>query len=222
MTDCEHRRVDLGAYALGGLSVDETAAAEAHLAECAACRAEHAELVGAVELLAAADEAPPQVPARVRDRVVAATARRGARRRWAAAVAGAAAVAALLGAVAGWQFAPAAPSPVAVPLQEVEPFEASGWATFAHGDDGVVVSLELDGLEPLDDPGVYEAWLSTGDDGIVSIGQLEVGDESVAAELPASGSLDDYRYLWVTAEPDGGDPAHEGPTVVRAPVPEPR
>ena len=38
-------------------------------------------------------------------------------------------------------------------------------------------------------------------------------------ELTAPGSLEDYRGLWVTAEPDRRDPAHEGPTVVRARLP---
>lgn len=44
MSAVEHDRESLGAYVLGGLSPDETRAVDAHLAECADCRREVAEL----------------------------------------------------------------------------------------------------------------------------------------------------------------------------------
>jgi hypothetical protein len=39
-------------------------------------------------------------------------------------------------------------------------------------------------------------------------------------EATVDGDLDAYRGVWLTAEPDGRNPAHEGPTVVRGSVPD--
>ncbi|MGW7821069.1 zf-HC2 domain-containing protein [Streptomyces puniciscabiei] len=50
--DHDALRLLLGAYVLGALSPAETARVRAHLAECDACRAEHAELAGLPALLA--------------------------------------------------------------------------------------------------------------------------------------------------------------------------
>lgn len=218
MNACE-RRHDLGAYVLGGLEPEETREVTEHLRTCASCRRHHAEIATTPDLLALAAAAPPRVPGRVRDRVVAQTARARSRRRWTAGVAVAASVAALLGGLVGWQLAPEPEPRVAVPLEASEPFEASGWAWLSSEADGVDVSLELAGLEPLSEPEVYEAWLYTEDERIVSIGQLPADDPDITISLRAPGSLDDYRGLWVTAEPDLRDPAHEGPTVVRARLP---
>lgn len=217
MTGCAPHRHDLGAYVLAGLEPADVPALEAHLAVCAECQAEHAELAGAPRLLARALDAPPPVPGRVRDRVVADAARRRARRRWTVTAAAAALLAALVGGVVGWQLAPAPPREVAVPLEAVDPFDGSGWAAFRTEDAAVLVRLELAGLEPLTAPEVYEAWLSTTDGRIVSIGQLPAGEGTV--ELTAQGPIEDYRGFWITAEPDRRDPAHDGPTVLRAPVP---
>ncbi|GLX10248.1 zf-HC2 domain-containing protein [Microbispora sp. NBRC 16548] len=49
---CEEVRISLGAYVLGALDAEETAEVEAHLENCAACRAELAELSGLPPLLA--------------------------------------------------------------------------------------------------------------------------------------------------------------------------
>jgi anti-sigma-K factor RskA len=220
---CDDVRRDLGAYVLGGLEPAETHAVESHLAGCAACRAEHVELAGLPALLHLAQDAPPRAPGRVRDRVVAAAARRQLRHRWRLAAAAAAVVAAATGALVGWQLAPGAgPVEIAVPLEDVEPFEASGEVTFRPGDGTIRIRLALDSLEELEEPSVYEAWLYTTDRRVVSIGQLTDTADGLSVELVASGSLDDYRSFWVTAEPDGRDPAHDGPTVVRAAVPDVR
>ena len=106
----EQMRVNLGAYVLGQLPEDESAALEAHLDGCAACTAELGELTPVAAALgdlrthgsgAAADAPPPDLG----DRVVAAvtdSARVAQRRsRWrTAAVAGVAAAVVLVGAVA--------------------------------------------------------------------------------------------------------------------------
>jgi predicted anti-sigma-YlaC factor YlaD len=217
---CGSHREELGAFALQGLAPEDAGRVEEHLSSCPACRTELEELGSAVALLQLADEAPPPAPARLRDQVVAAAARRHTQRRWTAIAAVAATVAALLGGVVGWQIASAPHAEVAIPLQSVEPFEeASGWAMFREEPEGLVVMLELDGLEPLESPGIYEAWMFTTDERTVSIGQLERDREALTVELTAAGSMDDYDGIWITAEPDGRDPAHEGPTVLRAYVP---
>jgi Putative zinc-finger len=57
MSAPEHDRAALGAYALGALDPDETRAVDAHLAGCADCRAEVAEIS---ELHAMLGEVPPE------------------------------------------------------------------------------------------------------------------------------------------------------------------
>ena len=223
MTNCELQE-ELGAYVLGGLKPDEAADITAHLRRCAICRDHHAEIATTPDLLALAASAPPRLPPRVRDRVVAGTARHRLRRRWTAIAAAVAGLAALAGGLLGWLTAPEPAPRIAVPLEAQEPFDVTGWAWLQADDDVLIVELELTGLEPLNEPEVYEAWLYTADERILSIGQFpatddaEVGD-AVVVGLTAPGSLEDYRGLWVTAEPDLRDPAHEGPTVVRARLP---
>lgn len=221
MTDCTAFRHDLGAYVVDGLDAEEARVLAAHLEHCAACRAEHAELVSARSLLDLALEPPPRAPSRLRARVIAAATRRHTRRRWALATAAAVVAAALIGGGTGWYLAPSHPPRVAVPLEDVDPFEASGWVEFRPEADELSVHLDLEGLEPVEEPGVYEAWLSTTDERVVSIGQLTDAEDTVDVELSARGSMADYQGFWITAEPDGRDPAHEGPSVLRAPVPNP-
>lgn len=219
MTGCDVFRPELGALVLGGLDPDDAVAVEAHLAACPDCRAEHADIAGVPALLDLARTAPPQVPARVRDRVVAEASRRRGRTRWFAVAAGIAVVATLSGGLAGWLLAPSEVR-MAVPLEGVEPYEATGWATFWVEGERMVVELEVSALDVLAEPGVYEAWVSTHDDGVHSIGRLDTGaGGSVSVTLTADGGPDAYRAIWITAEPDRRDPAHEGPTVLRAPVP---
>jgi hypothetical protein len=220
--DCADLRELLGAHVLGGLEPDETHLVEQHLEKCPGCRTEHSELVAAPALLDLARDAPPDVPTRVRDRIVAAAAARQVRRRWTLVAAAAAVVVGHVAGAVGWQLAPAPQTEIAVPLETIEPFEASGWAIFDVEGDRVTVRLELDGMDPLAEPEVYEAWMYTHDERIVSIGQLSDVDGAVTVEFTAPGSLDDYRGFWITAEPDWRDPAHEGETVLRAAVPDRR
>lgn len=221
MTRCDDIRVELGGYVLGGLDAGATAEVAAHLDHCAACRREHEQLRGMPDLLDLARVPVPAAPPRVRDRVIAAAARRQARQRlgWVAAVV--VLLAGVGGAVVGWNLASGGEVRVAMPLEAVEPFEADGRAVFAVNQDAVTVRLELEGLAALPSPGVYEAWVASADRTIVSIGQLEVAaDGSVVVDLHAPLPMDQLRYVWVTAEPDAGDPAHAGPTVLRAVVPD--
>lgn len=217
MNACE-RRVDLGAYVLGSLPADERADIEAHLAVCSACRRELTELDELPGLLALAADAVPRPPERVRDRVLAAAVARRLRRRWTALAAAVAVVAALLGGAAVSLLAPPSPS-VAVGLTAVEPFDPEGWAVLEESPGGVAVRLELRDLTRLPPGEVYEAWLSTPDEELVSLGHLRPdGAGAVTATLEADGSLAGYRSFWVTAEPDASS-SHDGPTVVYARLP---
>ena len=108
MTGCAHVRLELGGYVLGGLEPAEAEAVREHLARCAACAAEHAELAGLPRLLAlaeGAEDAAP-LPAAVEERVLDAVARergparRRRRPRWRPALALAAGVAAIAAALA--------------------------------------------------------------------------------------------------------------------------
>jgi hypothetical protein len=76
MLDCRDRLPDLVAYVDGELDAPRSAAIEAHLATCAACRAERELLAGTGRLLGAfaAPEPAPGFEARVRARIAAAEA----------------------------------------------------------------------------------------------------------------------------------------------------
>jgi anti-sigma factor RsiW len=119
----EHVREALGAYVLGALDPEETAAVKAHLHGCPSCAAEHAGLAALPPLLGLAEEAgehAPPSPA-VEERVLDAFAREHRparrshparpRRSWrlplGAGIAGAAAAAALAIALLGGGGAPA-------------------------------------------------------------------------------------------------------------------
>lgn len=104
MSNCQQVRLELGAYALGALGGEDTRRVEDHLAGCAECAREAAELAGTASALALADleavESPPEpspdllpgLLARVR-----AERRRARRRRVLAGAAAAVAAAALAG-----------------------------------------------------------------------------------------------------------------------------
>ena len=185
-----HRRarLDLGAYVLGALAREEARALEAHLAECAACRAELASLeslpalldaVPAERALALADDAgrPPEAAtapaallARVRHR------RRARRLAWGAGLAAAAAAFFAAGAVLGPAFragAPdAAPSPSASPSASASQSAPAETYTLASAD-GTDVELSLAhrawgtqlDLVCRDMPagGVFSVWVITAD-----------------------------------------------------------
>ncbi|MET8336785.1 anti-sigma factor family protein [Streptosporangium canum] len=80
MTTCDEVRMSLGAYVLGALEPEECVLVEAHLAECAGCRAEFEELTGVATFLGRVSEedvaqvgSPPQA---VLDRLLSARVKR--------------------------------------------------------------------------------------------------------------------------------------------------
>ncbi|WP_440099859.1 zf-HC2 domain-containing protein [Streptosporangium sp. H16] len=80
MMTCDEVRMSLGVYALGALEPDERVLVEAHLAECAECRAELEELAGVTAFLGRVSEGDvAQVaspPTAVLDRLLSAKVRR--------------------------------------------------------------------------------------------------------------------------------------------------
>ncbi|GAA4180339.1 zf-HC2 domain-containing protein [Streptosporangium oxazolinicum] len=80
MMTCDEVRMSLGVYALGALEPDERVLVEAHLAECAGCRAELEELAGVATFLGRVSEGDvAQVaspPTAVLDRLLSAKVRR--------------------------------------------------------------------------------------------------------------------------------------------------
>jgi hypothetical protein len=166
MTACDHVRLELGGYVLGGLEPEEEAAVREHLATCAQCAAEHASLTGLPRLLALAApmaEAGPPAPAleeRVLDAIAGERPRRAplARRLWRprvlvpAAAALAVAVLALVIALGGGEERQPG---FEVALQPVAGETASGRAVLASADAGIKMQLWVRGLPH--DPGiVYE------------------------------------------------------------------
>lgn len=228
---CEEVRVHLGGYVLDGLEPGEAGAVSDHLCSCQSCAAEVADLAVLPELLALLEDAPPEPPAAVRTRVLdEARRRRPARRRvvalvaalLAVVVAGAAAVV-RPGSVEGPE-RPAPQTETTTALHPGEGSDASGALTLRPSGSGLLVELEVAGLDPLPPGGVYEAWLrEPGREKPISIGRFQRGQGATAAvAFTASGGLDDYDGFWITAEPDATDPAHQGPTVLWADIPSPQ
>ncbi len=216
--DCPHDRQLLAGHALGCLDDDDRPDVEQWLATCPGCREEFEALEGLVGLLHVAHERPVSVPGRIRDAVVADAVRRRMTRRFVPVLVVCATVALLVGGVLGTVIT-GGPVTVSVAATAVEPYDVDGSIAYEVTGDRVVVRLDLERLPELAEPAVYEAWLYRVDGRIVSLGQLEPDAGQVLVALPVDGTLDDYRSFWVTAEPDWRDPAHAGPTVVRATVP---
>lgn len=221
---CEEVRNDLGGYVLSGLEPSEEARVSEHLLSCAACRAEYERLRELPGLMATVADTPPGPPPTLRARVLARagedTAARHTRRRVLQLVA-ALVVGAVLGGAGVWlSSTPTGGGTVRVPLTAADGFAAEGVIRLTPSDNGVTVDLALDGLEPLDDDEVYEAWLAPPGGAPLSVGTFRPGPSGTAdVTLSAAGPVDRYASVWITLEPDFADPAHDGPTVVAAPLP---
>lgn len=213
MTDADRFRTELGGYVLGGLTEDESAALEAHLARCAACRHELDELAPLPDLLDLAAGATPPAPPDLRARVLG---RSDRRRRVPALVAAAVAlVAALAGGVVVRLAEQPPPPDAVVALDASGPATVSGDAALVQVEAGVAVDLELQGVRPAGE-GYYHAWLER--DGRRASAGTFVGtlDGEVAARLLCGGRLEDYDAVTVTWHPAGGG---DEVVVVQAPLP---
>ena len=140
------------------------------------------------------------------------------RRRWLPVAAAACAVGLVGGIAAGaWWQATRSPAPVPViaeaQLDALPGWTASGSAAVEENVDGrrdVVVDL----TEGDDAAGLREVWLLTADaTGLVSVGLLD--GSSGRFSIPADLDLSQYPVVDVSAEPDDGNPAHSGDSIVR-------
>lgn len=91
--------------------------------------------------------------------------------------------------------------------------DAAGQATVAELSDGErTVTVRLDDEEDRD--GFREVWLITADaSALVSLGELEGAEGTFT--VPADVDLRDFVLVDVSQEPDDGDPAHSGDSIVR-------
>ena len=214
---------DLAGYVLGALDPGETAAFEQHLAGCEACRAEVEQLRGLPDLLDQA--APPvEVPPGLRERTFAAVERAaaGSRRRpplRLAAVA-AAVVVALVGGVVVSQLGGGRGQVIEVALAAAPGQSGRATAELRPAGDGVEVDMEVSGLAPNQDGGVYECWFVGPGDTLerpnrVSAGTFRVGPDGRAAlRLHSAADLRRFPVMGVTLEDDGGDPRRTGDKIL--------
>ncbi|MFG3168953.1 anti-sigma factor domain-containing protein [Streptomyces sp. NPDC048200] len=236
----------VGAYVLHALPPDEEAAFDNHLADCAACRKEVAELSAVTLELASGHEAEPSPELRghVLDRItrtrqehIAAPGPNGRRGRvLRVALAACLAVAAALGGVAVWQHQQADEARTAASREQartaaVTDIVTAGDATITtqkldDGGDISVVASRTQGraavvaadLPHLGKDRVYELWYAA-----------KTGDLRPAGLLPGSGgghaqvlrgSLEDVAAVGITAEPAGGSeqPTSEPLGIVTVPA----
>ncbi|QYF73771.1 anti-sigma factor domain-containing protein [Cryobacterium sp. PAMC25264] len=140
------------------------------------------------------------------------------RRRWLPLAAAACAVGLVGGIAAGaWWQATRSPAPVPViaeaQLDALPGWTASGSAAVEESADGERdVVVDLTGGD--DSAGLREVWLLTADaTGLVSVGLLDGSSGRFA--IPADIDLSQYPVVDVSAEPDDGNPAHSGDSIVR-------
>ncbi|HET9944898.1 MAG TPA: anti-sigma factor [Actinomycetes bacterium] len=237
MTDPELHTLT-GAYAADALEPDERDRFERHLAACADCRQEVAELRATTARLAgAAFEQPPadlrarvldevsrtrQQPPLTDDNVVPLTAKRWWRQPASAAAALLLVVSAGLGALA-WQQdqraddAEARAAQIAAVVTDPDRVESNAPAT--TGGSGTVVAAEdlavfrTEGLPELPSDQDYQLWVIS-DDGATSAGVLgRDGDLEQVVEGVA-----DADALGLTVEPSGGSDAPTGDLVLQLPL----
>lgn len=110
---------------------------------------------------------------------------------------------------------PTAPVEIATATLDAFPDhpDATGEAIVTESPDGErTVTVRLDDSEAAE--GFREVWLITADaTALVSLGELD-GTEGKFA-LPADVDLRDYVLVDISQEPDDGDPAHSGDSIVR-------
>ena len=208
----------------------------AHLAGCAACRAEVTSLQRGVDALAVPSLAAPTTsvtpPPRVWDAIAAATGVSATpasqpepeparvatvtdlhprRNRWLAVAAAAAVVAGLAGAVA-LSRDDASQVVAGATLDPLDDDGSSGRAEVRERDG--VRSLEVDLDAPSLGEGYYEVWLLRPDvTGLVPLGVVHQGTNVVP--LPDGLDLGAYPVVDVSVEPLDGDPEHSGVSVAR-------
>ncbi|MFJ6835658.1 anti-sigma factor domain-containing protein [Streptomyces sp. NPDC091209] len=232
MSGAEDPHQLVGAYVLHALPAAEEASFENHLAACADCRDEVAELSGVTLRLASAEEADPspELRRRVLDRIAHTRqerlphgVRRGLPVRQRAlrlALAACLALAGALGGLAAWQHTQADEARAEVAARKAQASALADVLTardatistrkLANGADISVVASRAQGraafiasgLPRLSHDQVYELWYAAKAGGLRPAG-LVPGSGGGHAQL-LHGSLDDVSAVGITAEPAGG------------------
>jgi anti-sigma-K factor RskA len=224
----ENRSELVAAYLLGELDEAERERFERRLAEEPELRAETEAMSPVVSRLEGLPDDgwdPPQppplalpvdeIPGGARTGVAERTS--ASRRRWGFALAAGFACVAVAAAL--WiGLASDEPSGETVQLAPLdsEPEPARGELTLPQ--DGGEARLTVGGLGPSDGD-FYEVWLLGRGDRLVSLGSFRVGESGEAEleiQLPVDSSS--YEYFDVSREPDDGDPAHSGDSILRGPT----
>jgi|SRR5215210_741003 len=205
MSEHPEMRNLLGPYVMGDLEPHEEREVEDHLEECSGCREEARELRLAHERLADLAYAT-RVPSQdLKERVVAGMPRCEAGRRvpaWAAAVAAAFCVVAVLGAV----FIPDLSGGKALASATLSPTErapeAGGEVSIEDAGKNTEVRLEAWGLPACERDQYYELWLVEGGER-VSAGSFTVGPSGrVEVNMNAPAFAGAYPAVGITAEYD--------------------
>lgn len=229
-----HVREEIGAYVLGALEPPDHERVRSHLATCAACREESERLAGLPALLdllpANASALPAAPPPDMEDTVLAALSRERRHGRHArlrrlrgrpalalgSAVAGAAAAVIVLGSFG-------ALSREAEPTRSVEltapQTGARATATLRPTPGGTSVALQIRDLPSARSGEVYEVWFVRRE-GRVSAGTFSVrGTSDTKVELTTAARPGEYERIGITREPNGLDPARNGPNVLAGRLP---
>ncbi|MEU4167137.1 anti-sigma factor [Streptomyces sp. NPDC026665] len=244
MTAPEDPHQLVGAYVLHALSAAEEASFENHLAGCAACRDEVAELSEVTLRLASSQDATPSPELRrdVLERIAHTRQERPARvlpvrrRALRMALAACLALAAALGGVAVWQHTQAEDAQAEVAASEARAAALTDILTardakistqrLDNGADISVVASRSQGraafiasdLPRLENDQVYELWYAA-ESGALRPAGLLPGSGGGHAQL-LHGTLDDVSAVGITAEPAGGSrqPTSEPLGIVTVPA----
>ncbi len=219
--ECETRRDDLAAYALGALAGDELTQLEAHLDDCEHCRARLKWLIPAVDLLPATVEqrSPPpnlreNLMATVRAEAAPAEAarpRETPRESWWAGLRGlmlrpATGMAALIllvaGVGAGWALRGSGTVESEPALVKAEAMNASIPASATLELEGDSATLHVHELPAIADDEVYEVWVQRA--GVMEPRGTFVLNMDGTAEAVVSGPLEGGEAVLVTREPRPG------------------
>jgi anti-sigma-K factor RskA len=219
---------DIADYLLGELGQGDRERVERRMRDDAAFRAEVERMRPVVAKLEALPPGAweqgdvPPLPALPPLPPAAATSRSRARRAWlrpSVAIAACVALVAIGVAIGGLSFGGGDDGGGATielaRLGEAAP-SAHGVAHVASRGDGEL-RLDVSGMRPSEPRQLYTIWLLDGPERAVALGSFRVpssGATEVTVPLPVS--LTDFRYIDVSVEPEDGDPAHSGRSVLRA------
>lgn len=229
----DHIEELLGGYVLGALEPDEHDHVTAHLASCQRCRREHERLAGVpamLELVVSAEPsaAPAGLEATVLDAIHDAARQRQPSSPWwsrgsrgrrplvGAALAGAAAAAVVLTVLGG--LGEQSTDSLVVQLGSSSLPAATASAELRPAPGGTRVTLTASGLPPTRAGEIYELWFVR-DTGRVSAGTFTVTrDDDLRVDLTTAARPAGYTRIGITREPDGLDPARNGPNILAGPI----